>query len=70
MFALGLTTPVSIMVATGNGATSGVLFKNAETIETMHKVDTLVVDKTATLARGEPVLTGVIPALNMDEPQI
>ncbi len=47
--ALGLATPMSIMVATGKGATMGVLFKNAEAIETMRKIDTLVVDKTGTL---------------------
>ena len=65
--ALGLATPMSIMVATGKGATSGVLFKNAEAIETMRKIDTLVVDKTGTLTRGEPTLTGIVPASNMDE---
>jgi len=54
--ALGLATPVSIMVATGRGATMGVLFRNAETIETMRQVDTLVVDKTGTLTEGRPRL--------------
>jgi P-type Cu+ transporter len=60
--ALGLATPMSIMVATGKGATAGVLFKNAEAIEIMKKVDTLVVDKTGTLTVGKPKLIGVVPA--------
>jgi Cu+-exporting ATPase len=60
--ALGLATPMSIMVATGKGATVGVLFKNAEAIEVMRKVNTLVVDKTGTLTLGKPKLVGVIPA--------
>ena len=68
--ALGLATPMSIMVATGKGATSGVLFKNAEAIETMRKIDTLVVDKTGTLTLGKPTLTGVVPAPDMDEKQL
>ena len=54
--ALGLATPMSIMVATGKGATMGVLFKNAEAIEVLRKVDTLVVDKTGTLTEGRPKL--------------
>jgi Cu+-exporting ATPase len=57
--ALGLATPMSIMVATGKGATAGVLFKNAEAIEVMRKVDTLVVDKTGTLTEGKPKLITV-----------
>jgi Cu+-exporting ATPase len=57
--ALGLATPMSIMVATGKGATIGVLFKNAEAIEVLRKVDTLVVDKTGTLTIGKPKLTSV-----------
>ncbi len=64
--ALGLATPMSIMVSTGKGAGLGVLFKNAEAIETMRKIDTLVVDKTGTLTLGKPKLTGVIPAAGMD----
>ncbi len=60
--ALGLATPMSIMVATGRGATMGVLFRNAEAIETLRKVDTLVVDKTGTLTEGKPRLTAVAPA--------
>jgi Cu+-exporting ATPase len=57
--ALGLATPMSIMVATGQGATLGVLFKNAEAIEVMRQVDTLVVDKTGTLTEGRPKLISV-----------
>ena len=57
--ALGLATPVSILVATGKGATIGVLFKNAEAIELLRKVDTLVVDKTGTLTEGKPKLVSV-----------
>ena len=64
--ALGLATPMSIMVATGKGATVGVLFKNAETIEHMRKVDTLVVDKTGTLTEGKPRLVTVEPAGGID----
>jgi Cu+-exporting ATPase len=58
--ALGLATPMSIMVATGKGATLGVLFKDAESIEILRKVDTLVVDKTGTLTEGKPTLTDVV----------
>jgi len=57
--ALGLATPMSIMVGTGHGATHGVLIKNAEALETMEKIDTLVVDKTGTLTEGKPRLTEV-----------
>jgi len=64
--ALGLATPMSIMVATGRGATMGVLFKNAEAIELMRKVDTLVVDKTGTLTEGKPRLVAVEPAGGFD----
>jgi Cu+-exporting ATPase len=60
--ALGLATPMSIMVATGKGAASGVLFKNAEAIEVMRKVDTLVVDKTGTLTEGKPQVVAVVTA--------
>ncbi|HET9540092.1 MAG TPA: heavy metal translocating P-type ATPase, partial [Candidatus Limnocylindria bacterium] len=59
--ALGLATPMSIMVATGRGATAGVLFRNAEAIEVLRNVDTLVVDKTGTLTRGKPALASVVP---------
>ncbi len=60
--ALGLATPMSIMVASGKGATAGVLFRNAEAIEIMRKVDTLVVDKTGTLTEGKPELAEVVTA--------
>ena len=65
--ALGLATPVSIMVATGRGAGFGVLFKNAEAIEVMRQVDTLVVDKTGTLTEGRPKLVTVLPLAGMEE---
>jgi Cu+-exporting ATPase len=64
--ALGLATPMSIMVATGKGATIGVLFKNAEAIELLRKVDTLVIDKTGTLTEGKPKLVSVEPADGFD----
>jgi Cu+-exporting ATPase len=57
--ALGLATPMSIMVATGKGAQNGLLFRNAEAIETLRKVQTLIVDKTGTLTEGRPKLSGV-----------
>jgi Cu+-exporting ATPase len=60
--ALGLATPMSIMVASGRGATAGVLFKHAEAIEVLQSVDTLVVDKTGTLTRGKPTLASVTPS--------
>ncbi len=59
--ALGLATPMSIMVGTGRGANAGVLIKNAEALEVMEKVDTLVVDKTGTLTEGRPRLVSVVP---------
>jgi Cu+-exporting ATPase len=65
--ALGLATPMSIMVATGKGASMGVLFKNAEAIEVMRKVDTLVVDKTGTLTEGKPRLVSVFPTGGLDD---
>ncbi|MDP4027458.1 MAG: heavy metal translocating P-type ATPase [Gallionella sp.] len=65
--ALGLATPMSIMVGTGRGATLGVLIKNAEALETMEKVNTLVVDKTGTLTEGKPKLTSVIPLDGFEE---
>ena len=57
--ALGLATPMSIMVATGRGATSGVLFRDAEAIETLRTIDTLIVDKTGTLTVGKPAFHSV-----------
>ncbi|PIX99284.1 MAG: copper-translocating P-type ATPase, partial [Hydrogenophilales bacterium CG_4_10_14_3_um_filter_58_23] len=68
--ALGLATPVSIMVGTGRGAMMGVLFKNAEALEVMRKVDTLVVDKTGTLTEGHPELVSVTPAAGFDEAEV
>ncbi len=64
--ALGLATPMSIMVATGRGATMGVLFKNAEAVEVLRQVDTLVIDKTGTLTEGKPTLVTVEPAAGVD----
>ena len=61
--ALGLATPMSIMVGVGRGAQSGVLIKNAEALERMEKIDTLVVDKTGTLTEGKPKVTAIVPAL-------
>ncbi len=68
--ALGLATPMSIMVAMGKGAMAGVLFKNAEAIEVMRKIDTLVVDKTGTLTVGKPKLINIIPANGFDEKSV
>jgi Cu+-exporting ATPase len=65
--ALGLATPMSIMVATGKGATVGVLFRNAEAIEVLRQVNTLVVDKTGTLTEGKPKLVAVVPQPGQDE---
>src|SRR5699024_6750958 len=67
--ALGLATPMSIMVGTGMGAQNGVLIKNAEALETMEKVDTIVVDKTGTLTAGKPALTAIdaLAGQNEDE---
>jgi Cu+-exporting ATPase len=65
--ALGLATPMSIMVGTGRGAREGILIRNAEVLEIFEKVNTLVVDKTGTLTEGKPRLTEVIPAEGFDE---
>ncbi len=68
--ALGLATPMSIMVGTGKGATMGVLIKNAEALETLEKVDVLVVDKTGTLTEGKPKLETVLTTSGFDEDEI
>jgi Cu+-exporting ATPase len=68
--ALGLATPMSIMVATGRGAHLGVLFRNAEAIETLRGVDTLIVDKTGTLTEGRPVLDAVRAAEGHEEADV
>ena len=68
--ALGLATPVSIMVATGRGAQAGVLIKSAEALEVMEKVDTVVVDKTGTLTEGKPRLVAVVAAAGFSEEEV
>ncbi|HZH11966.1 MAG TPA: heavy metal translocating P-type ATPase [Microvirga sp.] len=68
--ALGLATPMSIMVGVGRGAGAGVLIKNAEALEHMEKVDTLVVDKTGTLTEGRPAVTAIVPAPGFTEVEI
>jgi len=68
--ALGLATPMSIMVGTGRGAGEGILIRNAEALEIFEKVNTLVVDKTGTLTEGKPRLTAVIPARGFSEVQL
>jgi Cu+-exporting ATPase len=68
--ALGLATPMSIMVATGKGAQAGILFKNAEAIEVLREIETLVVDKTGTLTEGKPKLVTVSPATDFTEQEL
>src|SRR5690606_16472292 len=68
--ALGLATPMSIMVGVGRGAEMGVLIKNAVALERMEKVDTLVIDKTGTLTEGKPKVTKVVPAAGFDESEV
>ena len=68
--ALGLATPMSIMVGVGRGAQGGVLIKNAEALERMEKIDTLVVDKTGTLTEGKPKVVAIVPAAGFAEDDI
>jgi Cu+-exporting ATPase len=68
--ALGLATPMSIMVGVGRGAQAGVLIKNAEALEHMEKVDTMVVDKTGTLTKGRPAVTAIVPAPGWTEAEV
>jgi Cu+-exporting ATPase len=68
--ALGLATPMSIMVGVGRGAQAGVLIRNAEALERMEKVDTLLVDKTGTLTEGKPAVTAIVPAPAFDETEV
>jgi len=68
--ALGLATPMSIMVGVGRGARAGVLIKNAEALERMEKIDTLVVDKTGTLTEGRPKVIAIVPAPGFDEAEV
>src|SRR6185295_16775955 len=68
--ALGLATPMSIMVGVGRGATAGVLIKDAAALETLEKVDTLVVDKTGTLTEGKPRVSVVVAAEGFTEDEV
>ncbi|MFL6792295.1 MAG: heavy metal translocating P-type ATPase, partial [Bradyrhizobium sp.] len=68
--ALGLATPMSIMVGVGRGAQAGVLIKNAEALERMEKVDTLIVDKTGTLTEGKPKVVAIVPAFGFEESDV
>jgi Cu+-exporting ATPase len=68
--ALGLATPMSIMVGVGRGAQAGVLIKSAEALERMERIDTLVVDKTGTLTQGRPEVVAVVPAAGLAEEEV
>ncbi|MEK9951813.1 MAG: copper-translocating P-type ATPase, partial [Curvibacter sp.] len=68
--ALGLATPMSIMVATGKGATQGVLFRDAAAIENLRKIDTLIIDKTGTLTEGRPTFNRAVPTLRFTDREV
>ena len=68
--ALGLATPMSIMVGVGRGASAGILIRSAEALERMEKVDTLVIDKTGTLTEGRPAVTAIVPAAGFEEAEL